>query len=242
MSSSPDPQDGRLDPTLPEAWLCELFAPASEDSAGREAPPTEAQRLALASARGHVRALRSLPSLRAPEELEGRVVASLEAGYRQDRAAGLVAGLEAVSAPEELMPLVEARVEENLGEVEAPAVLERLVEERVAAPTEGTIRSMTGRLDRKHAPSELDDRVLTPDSPLSSEFPAGGRLRRFAVVAGAAALVLFAVRLVAAPGEPDVPGSSLKIIRIQSLDAVSASALDRAFLGALTGEYPGGAR
>lgn len=251
MSSASDPQEDRFEPTLPESWLCEVFAPAEERGANggspeghREAllvegaPPSEEQLRALHAARGHLRALRSLPSLVAPEELEGRVVASLEAGFRQDRAADLVSGLEAQTAPEELVPLVEARVEENLEGVGAPAVLERLVEERVATPEKGMIESMARRLDRKVAPHELDERVRGA-APTSS---VGGRIRRFAVVFGAAAMVLVAVRLVVEPTEPGPSGPTFKIIRVDSLESVSASALDRAFLGSLTGEYPGGAR
>lgn len=251
MSSASDPREDRLEPTLPESWLSEVFAPAEERGTKGDSPeghreallvegalPSEEQLRALHAARGHLRALRSLPSLVAPEELEGRVVASLEAGFRQDRAAGLVSGLEARTAPEELVPLVEARVEENLEGVGAPAVLERLVEERVAAPEKGMIESMARRLDRKVAPQELDERVRG-SAPRSS---VGGRIRRFAVVFGAAAMVLVAVRMVVEPTEPGPGGPTFKIIRVDSLESVSASALDRAFLGSLTGEYPGGAR
>ena len=55
-------------------------------------------------------------------------------------------------------------------------------------------------------------------------------------------MVLVAVRLVVTPAEPGSSGPALKVIRVDSLESVSASALDRAFLGSLTGEYPGGAR
>ena len=55
-------------------------------------------------------------------------------------------------------------------------------------------------------------------------------------------MVLVAVRLVVEPTEPGPSGPTFKIIRVDSLESVSASALDRAFLGSLTGEYPGGAR
>ncbi len=250
MSSASDPQDDRLDPTLPTAWLGDVFAAAGEEapSLGASASlvdgeaPSEEQLRALASAKGHLRALRSLPGLRAPDELEGRVVASLEAGFRQDRAAGLVAGLSAAVAPAELDPLVAAKVEENLDSVQAPAVLERLVGERVAAPAEGMVRSMARRLDRKSAPDELDARVLAEGSGRAEASSLGGRVRRFAIFSGAAALVLVAVRLVVPPPSSGPGGPSLRIIRVESLESVSASALDRAFLGSLTGEYPGGAR
>jgi len=138
--------------------------------------------------------------------------------------------------------MVETRVEENLEGVQAPAVLGRLVEERVAAPAEGMVRSMAGRLDRKSAPEELDARVLEEDSGLAVTSLLGGRVRRFAIFSSAAALVLVAVRLVATPSDSGSGGPSLRIIRVESLESVSASALDRAFLGSLTGEYLGEAR
>ncbi len=253
MSSSSDPQEDRFEPTLPESWLCEVFAPADEQRKCDGAPggerepllvdgasPSPEQLRALTAAQGHLRALRFLPGLSAPEELEGRVVASLEAGFRQDRAAGLVSGLGARSAPEELAHLVAAQVEANLDGVVAPTVLERLVEERVAAPEKGMVASMAGRLDRKVAPLELDERIR--ESAAGSSPSAGGRTRRMAVLFGAAAMVLVAVRLVVAPAESRSDGPALRIIRVESLESVSASALDRAFLGSLTGEYPGGAR
>ena len=247
MSSAPDPQDSRLEPVLPEAWLCELFAPsgagASAFGGGADERPTQEQLSALRSAEGHLRALRSLPRLQAPEELDGRVVASLEAGFRQDRATGLVTGLQAHPAPEELAGLVEGQVEANLKGVGAPAVLERLVEERVEASAEGMVRSMAGRLDRKVAPSELDGRVLDPSSGVVAASPFRGRvIRRFAVAVSAAALLVVTARLVGPLGESASATPPLNIVRVQSLDAMSASALDRAFLASLTGEYPGGAR
>ncbi len=244
MSSASDPQEDRNDLTLPEAWLSDIFTSSGETSVPplEGEVPSDEQLRALSSAKGHLRALRALPSLRAPDELEGRVVASLEAGFRQDRAVDLVAGLGAEAAPGELGPMVEARVEENLEGVQAPAVLGRLVEERVAAPAEGMVWSMARRLDRKPAPEELDARVLDESSSAAAGSSLGGRVRRLAVFSSAAALVLVAVRLVATPSDSASAGPSLRVIRIDSLESVSASALDRAFLGSLTGEYPGGAR
>ena len=204
MSPAPDPRDLPEQPHLREEWLCELFAPAREGE-GRPSTGDEPRPPALVAAEGHVRALRSLPRLEAPSELDGRVVASLEAGFRQDRA--------------------------------PPAVLDRLVAERVEAPAQGMVRSMAGRLERKQAPAELDERVLRSEPGPSRQ------LRRVAVALAAAAVVLLLVRF----GQPglgpvDPARPQLRITRIDSLESVSASALDRAFLGALTGEYPGGAR
>ena len=57
---------------------------------------------------------------------------------------------------------------------------------------------------------------------------------------GAAALVLAVVRLAGTPGRP--AGPELRVVRVESLEAMGATAVDRAFLGALTGELPGGTR
>mgnify|MGYP007058496007 CR=1 FL=1 len=67
-------------------------------------------------------------------------------------------------------------------------------------------------------------------------------IRRFAVAVSAAALLVVTARLVGPLGESASANPPLNIVRVQSLDAMSASALDRAFLASLTGEYPGGAR
>ena len=242
MSPLPE-QDHAPDPRFPVEWLCELFEGSDGEAVG-ERPE------AFQSARRQVRALRSLGRREAPSELDGLVVASLEAGARQRRAAEQVASLPAVPAPGSLAPRVAATIEEQGDGAVAPAVLERLVAERVQAPTESMVRSMAGRLGRKVAPDELEERVRRSASTVRGR---GGSWRqglspqglshqgqRAALMLGAAALVLAVVRLAGTPGRP--AGPELRVVRVESLEAMGATAVDRAFLGALTGELPGGTR
>lgn len=110
------------------------------------------------------RDLSSLARLRAPAELEGRVVASLQAGFRQGRAAASVADLGRVSSPPELDQAVDAELEgstapearEDLpARLRVPGVLDRLVAEELADPTRTRARRYLGTLRRKRAPEEL---------------------------------------------------------------------------------------
>ena len=83
MSPLPE-QDHAPDPRFPVEWLCERCEGSDGQVVG-ERPE------AFQSALRQVRALRSLGRREAPAELDGLVVASLEAGARQRRAAEQVA-------------------------------------------------------------------------------------------------------------------------------------------------------
>ena len=85
-----------------------------------------------------VRAIRTLERVPVPSDLDGRVVASLHAGYRQKRAAEQVQSLRAERAPRELDLLVRRLANQpftdaaaDLGDLKAPASLDRLVAVRV---------------------------------------------------------------------------------------------------------------
>jgi len=118
--------------------------------------------------------LGTLARLRAPAELEGRVVAALQAGHRQARAAASVADLGRVSSPPELDQAVDAELEvdadledggaegarapsrEDLpARLRVPGVLDRLVAEELADPPRARARRYLGTLRRKRAPEEL---------------------------------------------------------------------------------------
>ena len=73
-----------------------------------------------------VRMLVGLERLATPGDLAGRVVAALNAGYREDRAAGQVATLATLAAP----PVLARRLEQEF-RVKAPAALDRMVEDRL---------------------------------------------------------------------------------------------------------------
>ena len=125
----------------------------------------------------------ALPRPALPADLEGRVVAALQAGHRQARAAQAVAELGRVSSPQALDQAVDAEFEETveleLAELEldgasvdapegaddglarlpVPGVLDRLVAEELAAPSQARARRYLGSLRRRHAPEELRMRV-----------------------------------------------------------------------------------
>ncbi|MEM9379684.1 MAG: hypothetical protein AAGB93_07005 [Planctomycetota bacterium] len=241
MSADPSsPHEPRPGP-LPAEWL-DLIA---DEATGRDADqdpraarllgraPSDEERAALRRALGHVAALRSLERCDAPATLEGRAVAGLEAGHRQDRAASVLSSLPRLSAPAALDDLVRDVADRDASEPTAPAVLDRLVEERIGDPEGSMSRSMAGRLGRRRAPSDLDERVLR--SP--------ARIQRLSVarwVASAAAAIVLVVslRMMETPEAPeaDAPEVEFRITRIDSLAAAGLSSSDRIFLSSLTGE------
>jgi len=119
------------------------------------------------------RQLQTLPRAAAPAELEGRVVAALQAGHRQNRAVQAVADLGRISSPAVLDEFVDADLEEGLASparppsllelqgrrIQAPSVLDRLVREEIAEPSRSLARRYLGSLRRKRAPEELRLRV-----------------------------------------------------------------------------------
>ena len=86
-------------------------------------------------------ALRSLSSMRAPADLEGRVVAALETGFREDRVVARVRAMAPMRAPAELDRRVRALFSPN----PAPEVLDRLVEARLEAERRAALRRRLGR-------------------------------------------------------------------------------------------------
>ena len=153
----PEGPDGRLD-------LAGLTA-----SSGHAAECAEC----AAWAQGLVRlgeSLYALPRQDAPAQLDGLVVATLQAGAREARAVRAVEGLSRMHSPETLAESLEEELDEPVdgplvatssrGErVGAPSVLERLVREELAEPEKSTVRRVLGGLPRLEAPAELDARV-----------------------------------------------------------------------------------
>lgn len=90
-SSSPEPTPEQS--PLPVEWLDLVVE-------GRIPADGEGEVLeALARARGHCRALSSLMAPEAPDELDGLVVASLNAGAREERALEFARSLPRLEAP-----------------------------------------------------------------------------------------------------------------------------------------------
>jgi len=127
-----------------------------------------ADETALAEWRGLVRQARALVSLgthqasrlRAPADLDGRVVAALQAGRREERAVTALRSLARVDAPTELTARVRRLAERSFSddpEHRAPRVLDRLVEEEIADHPASVTKRMVGGLTRHVAPSSLED-------------------------------------------------------------------------------------
>ena len=126
------------------------------------------------------RALGDLARLTAPRELEGAVVAALEAGFRQDRAVGALCGLGRITSPPELEDALSDRIarRETSSDVEfggappslpaarrlsAPALLAELVSEELRDPAAHRVRRFVGSLERFAAPDELAERLAAQD-------------------------------------------------------------------------------
>lgn len=114
-----------------------------------------------ASAEALGRALAAVPRRPAPIALDGRVVAALQAGHRQERAVGQVSSLEGLEAPEALSRGLDRALSGGsaLPRHPAPAVLERLVREELADPVAARARRHLGALPRRAAPEELRKRL-----------------------------------------------------------------------------------
>ncbi len=130
----------------------------------------------LARAELRAQLVRSLERRPAPAALDGVVVAALQAGARQARAARAVHDLPILAAPEDLARRIPGLV--------APAVLDRLVGEDLADPSKALARRYAGRLERLRAPADLEERL-------------GRNARRARPALGTGILVLAGVLLVA---------------------------------------------
>ncbi len=138
--------------------------------------------------------LGSLERRAVPAELDGRVIAALEAGYREDRAVAALRDLARVDVPSSLDRAVERVAGEVVlrapTQVSAPDVLRRLVEEELSDPSKARARRFVGSLPREFAPAELDARV-------AAELAKPERPRRFRskLLAASFALVVLAISI-----------------------------------------------
>lgn len=116
------------------------------------------------AARG-VDALGALERFEVPPELDGRVVAALQAGARQDRAVRMLESLSPQRADEQIDEAVVAKLEFEARHPDAelraarrraPEVLSRLVEEELADPPAARTRRYVGSMPRLEAPVELE--------------------------------------------------------------------------------------
>lgn len=233
MSSSSSPEPAPEQSPLPVEWL-DLVVVDGPIPANVEGDASEA----LTRARGHLRALSSLMGRRAPDELAGLVVASINAGARQDRALEFARSLPRIEAPATLDEAVASGIDADAAS--APAVLDRLVEERVGAPEQTMARSMTGRLERHKAPSELERRVQR-ELFTGRDATSGGRRRlASAVVASllAVVLVVAAQRMLPASPSASEPAAPELVVSltVERVDVGDLTSSDRAFLGMMGGQ------
>jgi len=149
-------------------------------------------------ARNFARGTQSLSQLTpksAPHELEGRVVAALEAGARQQRAIEALVALGRLKPPAELDGAVMAAASgehtyQVRGRHAAPAVLERLVNEELSDPPKARSRRFVGSLRRFVAPRVLEQRV---SRDLVTPRVSDARPLRVAAWIGLAAVALIAL-------------------------------------------------
>lgn len=160
--------------------------------------------------------LYALPRVAAPKQLDGLVVATLEAGAREARAVRAVEGLTHLHSPETLAETLETELEEGVENslptnplpgseqrLGAPSVLERLVREELAEPEKHTVRRAVGGLERLRAPAELEALVqatLAGQPPIAETGRPAFKLLRAKHLAWASAAA--AVLLLAGPFGP----------------------------------------
>lgn len=186
--------------------------------------------LRLARNRG---ALTELARLAAPAELDGRVVAALEAGHRAQRAVEAVQGLARVVVPEHLDRAVARDAAPLASEkLVAPDVLRRLVEEELSDPSKARARRFVGSLERLEAPAGLAARVAE-----TLRRPERKRSFRSRLLAGGAtaALLVCAAFVWAALSRDAQPARRGHIEWVRAESTGELSPLAASFLAGFTG-------
>lgn len=171
----------------------------------------------LARAERRVAIVRELPRASAPLELDGAVVAALQAGARQERVIRALTALTPFPAPEDL--------ESRIALPRAPAVLDRLVAEDMADPAKALVSRYVQRLERLSAPDELWERVC--NAPARST---ASRLLTPVLIAASLVLVVGSLVLTQAlrgTREPSTPSSGIvfvveRVESVRDLDPVAA--------------------
>ncbi len=176
------------------------------------------------------RALNALPRRIAElHSLDGLVVAELNAGCRQERAAAALTSLERVDAPCELDLLVS----EYLGRAvhEAPRELDQRVAKEISAGAGLRAERQVSALERLAAPAALDaivGRALT-----QSARPHGLPLRRWIAVAATLFVVVGAASLVRQAGLGKPKPSEFRVVHTHSV--ASLDPFTRSLLSGVTG-------
>jgi len=171
--------------------------------------------------------LGSLQRLSAPADLDGRVVASLGAGFREDRTVENLRALPKLGAPQEL--------EQKLsGSTQVAKALEARIAQELAHPEEFIGERLARVAQRYAAPEELELRV--------AEELARGRARRLRVplrlvsgiaLAAAASLLLLLGSGLLDPARPSLDSISFQVREVDS--AAELTPMARLLLGGVTG-------
>lgn len=176
------------------------------------------------------RALGALPRLQVePKALAGRVVAELNAGCRQERAADALTHLERVGAPREL----DALVGESFGRMsrEAPGELDQRVAAELLSGAGLRAERQLSALARFAAPAELERRVAR-DLAASAHI---GSLpgRRWLALAAAILVLIGAASLVRLVGWGQRPSYPFRVVHSESTASLDPFA--RSLLSGVSG-------
>jgi len=173
------------------------------------------------------RALRGLARVAAPLELDGLAVAACHGGHRQDRAIGHLRALTRWEAPAELDErlLAAERARESL---EAPRVLDRLVDEELRDQPKAITRRFAGRLERLSAPGVLRVRLER-----SADESSSATRRRLRALVASVLLVALLFTIGGGIYWLERPSYSFEVVHERSLGGLDP--LAQSLLGGLTG-------
>lgn len=174
-----------------------------------------------------VRALSDLPSLEAPSELDGRVVASLQAGFREDRSVRHLSALEQVSAPHEL----EATLQRSK---DLEADLFARVEQELLHPEMSVGKRLARHAERLTAPEQLE--YLVAADLLRNRAPRPFPLRLVAGFVTAAAALAFVWTGLGSETDPSTKTYSFTIREVSSVQELTPMA--RSFVNGVGGGAP----
>lgn len=143
---------------------------------------------ALARFESHIAAMSRLAPRTAPRELDGLVVAAMQAGFRQDRAVTALSNLSRQAMPSDIRPEFHAPKIEP-----APRDLDRRVIGELEDPKRAIARRLVGQLERQDVPRTLEERLAVMAGRLPSEVRRARDRRRALAFAGSVALVLVGI-------------------------------------------------
>jgi hypothetical protein len=173
-------------------------------------------------ARNHGRALAELQRLSAATfaqaawvELDGRVVAELQAGCRQERAAAALSALERVSAPAELEAMVASVVRSGAPlHAPAPGELDFRVAQELVSDRGARIGRQISALPRFSPPADLEGRVqqVLARGPSSDSLP----IQRWMAIAATLLVVFGAASMIERRARSSEPTYPFRVVHVES--------------------------